>query len=211
MPKRLFKPDVREVAKQEYDSPAVQNAAENAERLADARGFGLRLEEQHFSDQAQHMAYPFARWNKTLDTVREVHEANAIVIADGAKSHHCGQLGGNLPLLLAAAAEGLTRASIDGHDDSQLALLHEALHEGVAHARGDVPVNGANVVPRLVFANLLECDAGAFENTAVFPSQKVLDRATRSQLESADLTKQIGGEHVEQSDGCKEDQATILH
>jgi len=38
----------------------------------------------------------------------------------------------------------------------------------MTHAGRDVPVNVANIVPRLIFANLLERDPRALEDAVIF-------------------------------------------
>src|SRR5262249_16252010 len=84
---------------------------------------------------------------------------------------------------------------IDGQEQRQLALLDEALDEGVAHARGDVPVDSADVVAGLVLAHLLEGDAAALEDAAVLAAEQVLDGAARPQLQTADLANHFAWQH----------------
>ena len=102
-------------------------------------------------------------------------QADPVVVADGAEGQHGGQLGGDLALLLQPRAELVAAAAIDDQHHGQLALLDEALDERMAHAGGDVPVDGADVVAGLVLAHLLEGDAGALEDAVVLAAEQVLD------------------------------------
>src|SRR5262249_57354495 len=86
-------------------------------------------------------------------------------------------------------------AAIDQQHHRQLALLDEALDERVAHAGGDVPVDGADVVAGLVLADLLEGDAGALEDAVVLAAEQVLDGPAGPQLQAADLADDFAGEH----------------
>src|SRR5439155_16424441 len=112
---------------------------------------------------------------------------HAVVIGDGAEGEHRGQLGGDLALLLEARAKLLTAADVHRQDDGQFAFLDEALDERMAHAGGHVPVDGADVVAGLVFADLLEGDAAALEGAVVFAAEQILDRPAGLELRAADL------------------------
>ena len=57
----------------------------------------------------------------------------------------------------------------------------------MAHAGGDVPVDGADVVAGLIFAHFLEGDAGALEDGVIFAAEQILDGAARRELQAADL------------------------
>src|SRR5262249_7409763 len=106
-----------------------------------------------------------------------------------------GQLGGDLALAHQGGAEGQAAGDIDGEDDGTFALLDVAFDEGLAHAGGDVPVDGADVVAGLVGADLLEGDAGALEDGVVLAAQQVLDGATGLELEATDLAEDLAGQH----------------
>src|SRR5262249_50038208 len=92
----------------------------------------------------------------------------------------------------------------DQQKHGQLALLDEALDEGAPHASGDIPVDGADFIARLVLAHLFEREAGSLENAVVFTSQKCLHGAPGPQLQAADLAHQFGGKHAAQPRGLIE-------
>src|SRR5262249_18215003 len=141
------------------------------------------------------MARALAGRHKTLHAVGKGNEADLVVIADGAEGQYGGQFGGNFALLLRLRAELVAAAAIHQQHHGQLALLDEPFDEGMAHARRYVPVNGADVVAGLVFADFLEGDAGALENALIFATEQVLDGAARPQLQPADLADHFTGEH----------------
>src|SRR5437764_15282544 len=120
------------------------------------------------------MARALAGRDEVLDAIGKLDQADAVVVADGAEGEDGGNLGGNLAFLLVSAAIAETGAGIDDEHDRQLAFLNEALDEGMPHPRGDVPVDGADVVAGLVFAHLLEGDAGTLENAVILAADQVL-------------------------------------
>jgi hypothetical protein len=130
-----------------------------------------------------------------MHAVGEIEQADAIVVGYGAEGQDGGQFRGDLALLLETRAELLAAADVDGQHHRQLAFLDEAFDERVPHAGGDVPVDGADVVAGLVFADFLEGDAGALEDAVVFAAEKVLDGPAGSQLQAADLAQEFAGEH----------------
>ena len=79
--------------------------------------------------------------------------------------------------------------------DGQLAFLDEALDEGMAHAGGDVPVDGADVVAGLILADLLEGDAAALEDGVIFAAEQVLDGPPGLQLQATNLTQHFTRKH----------------
>jgi hypothetical protein len=52
----------------------------------------------------------------------------------------------------------------------------------MTHAGRDVPINIADVVARLIFADLLEGDPGTFEDAVIFTAQKIFDGPAGSEL-----------------------------
>jgi len=58
---------------------------------------------------------------------------------------------------------------IHDEEDRELALLHERLHEGMAHPGRDVPVDGTEVVALLILAHLREFDALPAEDERYSP------------------------------------------
>src|SRR5262249_36741230 len=114
---------------------------------------------------------------------------------DRAEGEQRGQFGGDLTLRLSPRAEALAAADIDDEQQRQLALLDEALDERMAHAGGDVPVDAADIVARLVLAHLFECYAAPLEDAAIGPAEQILDGPAGPQLQSPHLAAKIAREH----------------
>ena len=74
----------------------------------------------------------------------------------------------------------------------ELALLDVALDEETAHARGDVPVDGAHLVARLVFAHLGELHSLPLEHRVVLAGEAGVHQAARAQLDALDLAQDLG-------------------
>ena len=90
-------------------------------------------------------------------------------------------------------AELLAAAAIDQQHHGQLAFLDVALDERMAHAGGDVPVDGADVVAGLVLADLLEGHAAALEDAVILAAEQVLDGPASTELKTADLLDNLRG------------------
>ena len=91
-----------------------------------------------------------------------------------------------------AGAEGPGGAGVDGEEDRQLPLLAEPLDERRAGPRGDVPVDGADVVARLILADFVELHAPAAEHALVLAGEEVVDRAVGDDLDPSDLLEDRG-------------------
>jgi len=89
---------------------------------------------------------------------------------------------------LAVRPPELTRARLVHHQEQRdFALLVECLDEGTAHAGGDVPVDGTEVVALLVGAHLCELDALPAEDRPVFAREQGVDQGASAQLDPFDL------------------------
>ena len=83
-------------------------------------------------------------------------EADAVIAAERREREDPGDLDGLLALRRFAGAERARRAHVDDEDDRELPLLAVLLHERAPRARRRVPVDGPDVVARLVFTQLVE-------------------------------------------------------
>jgi hypothetical protein len=71
--------------------------------------------------------------------------------------------------------------------------LSTAINAGVVHARGDVPVDGADLVARLVGPHFGEGHSAALEGRVIPAREGVLHGAARADLDAADLADELGG------------------
>ena len=75
----------------------------------------------------------------------------------------------------------------------QLALLGEGLDVGAAQPGRDVPVDGAEVVARLVGAHLGELHPLPAEDRAVLAGEQRADEPAGAELDALDLLQDFGG------------------
>src|SRR5262249_12726028 len=101
----------------------------------------------------------------------------------------------DLALELALGAELAGAREVDEEEDRQLALLDVFLDVRVAHARGDVPVDGADVVAELVLADFGELHPAPLEYGVVFPGHRLVDQAVGADLDPPDLPEYLRGQH----------------
>jgi hypothetical protein len=124
----------------------------------------------------------FFWWDVLLDVVGEDELADLVVVARGDECEDCGEFGRDLSLELLARTECLGGGAIDGDDDGELSFFLVSLDEGLAGARGDIPVDGADVVARLVLADLGELDALSLEGGVVLAAEQIVDATARADL-----------------------------
>jgi hypothetical protein len=77
--------------------------------------------------------------------------------------------------------------------ERSLTLFDVPLDVRPTSPRGDVPVDAANIVAGLVFADFLEGQARALVNTMVRAAEFIGDRAASGQLQATDLGDDFSG------------------
>src|SRR5688500_14666094 len=184
------RPDL-EVGQHEDDGAMAQQPTGKVQRGRDRRAVPLRTERQHVADHAQRVASPLPRRHEVLDDVGEDEQADAVVVARRGQREDGRDLGGELGLEAATRAELLGAGQVYGEEHGQLALLDVLLHVGSRRARGDVPVDVAYVVTRLVLAYFRELDPLPLEDGVVFAAEQRVDPAARAQLDQADLLEHL--------------------
>ena len=123
--------------------------------------------------------------NEALHVVREEQQANAVHILDRRECEHGRQLGGDVAFAPIDRSEGHRRRSVDRDDDRQIALFDELLHVRRAGARGHVPVDRADVIAGLIFANLGKLDSAALKCGVIVAGETGADQTRRKDLEVA--------------------------
>jgi len=137
-----------------------------------------------------------ARRNVALDAVGEEEDAGAVAVLQRAEDEERRDLRCHLRLDLGSEADVLRGAAVHGDERGQLTLLGEHLDEGIAHPRRHVPVDGADLVSRLVGADLAEGHSAALEDRVITARERVEHRAPGGDLDPADLADEVrGGRH----------------
>ncbi len=181
-----------EIGDEENDRASGDDVVQVIERQARQRAAALRLEIKNLADQTQRVRAAFLRRNEKLDLIREENEPDLVVVSDRAEGEEAGDFRRELALRLRDAAEISRSADIDHQHDRQLAFLGEFLHEGVAETRGHVPIDRANLVARLVFADVLKIHPAPFEDAVVIAREGRLDETLGLDLEGPDFLENLG-------------------
>src|SRR5258708_21170617 len=75
----LFEILIQEVADQENNRPPMQDAVEVIKSRPQARSCSLGLKIQNIANQAKDVPAAFPRRHETLDFIRKLHQANAVI------------------------------------------------------------------------------------------------------------------------------------
>ena len=165
------------------------------ERQREVGAAPLGLDVQHLADHPERPVLALLRRHEALDPVGEQDQPDLVVVADGAQREQRAQFGRDLGLELGRAAEPPRRAEVDQQHHGQLALLDVALDERMADARGDVPVDRADVVARHVLADVGELDAAALEHAVVLAGERAIDQAAGPDVDPPDLSQRFEAQH----------------
>jgi hypothetical protein len=79
--------------------------------------------------------------------------------------------------------------------DGQFAFLDELFDEGVIHPGGDIPVDGADIIAGLIFADLVKIHPLAFKDAMVMAGERLGDEAIGADFDLADSFEQFAGDH----------------
>ena len=125
-----------------------------------------------------------AAWrNVALHAVGKEEHADAIGILDGRKREDSRQLRRDVALAPVDGTEGHGAGDVDDHQHREIALLDELLHVREPGAGRDVPIDGADVVARLIFTDLRELDPTTMECGVVIAGEPGTDQARADNLQ----------------------------
>src|SRR5262245_43639609 len=185
----------QEVADQEHDRLLLQQVHHELQRLDRVRASPRRLEQQDVADQAHHVLLALPRRDEALDVVGEEQQPHLVVVRDRRERDRRRHLRRLLELELRPRAEVARPRGVDAQDDGQLALLDELLHERLVHARGDLPVDRANVVAGQVLAHVDELHPLTLERGLVLAHERGVDDLPGVELDAAQLLQELSGQH----------------
>ena len=151
----------------------------------------VRLEGEQIANHPEDMAPPLPGRQYVLDPVGEENQSYAIVVSDGGHRQHRGQLRGELTLEPAHRSKSFGSGKIDCQHHRELTLFDVALDEWPAHARRDVPVDGAYVVAGLVFPHLREFHSLPLEDRAILSGKQRIHESAGAELDEFYLAKYL--------------------
>jgi len=184
---------LQEVREKKDHRLAFQEPVHVIEGIGEVRALAFGFVEEDLADDPEYVRAAFARWHIRLDPVGEKEESYLVVVLGGGKGEDAGELGGQLPFRLGSGAKSTGSREVDEKHEGELAFLAVDFDKGPIHARGDVPVDGADLVARLVLADLLKVHSLAFENTMVSPRQGFGHHPVGTDLQSPHLPENIPG------------------
>ena len=155
----------------------------------------LRLEREHFADDAQDVATAFAWRNEQFNLFGEEQQCDFVAVARSGKRQRGGNFGGVFALGKIARTERRRAGDIHRDHRRKFTFFAELFHKRTTEAIGDVPVYVAHVVAGHVFAQLLEVHAAPLEMAQVSTDHRVVDEAVGAQLHAADGFEQFGDGH----------------
>ena len=173
--------------------PSQPSSWKSETRNVGAAADGAVRRGEHLAHDAHDGGAALARGDGLHDAVGEEDEPDLVLVADRGEGEQARQLGGEVGLRARAGAEGLGAGDVDEEEDGEAALLGEALGLRGAGAGGDVPVDGADVVAGVVFADLLELEALAVERRAPVARQPLVHEAVGEDADGADLPHELHG------------------
>src|SRR2546422_3151483 len=188
---RGFEFDIEEVGEHKDNIPLLRHVRQELSYPDELGARSPGLGEEQLADDVKQVVATRPRRKKLADPVGEQHQTDPVVVVERRDGQERGDVGGKLALGDTRRAEPSARGHVDGEVDVELALLAVLLYVGDAHPRGDVPVDGPDIVSRLVLAHLLEVEAQATENAAVRADHRFVGQDARLDLnlfyESEDL------------------------
>ncbi len=172
---------------------AVRGLEEVGELRLDGRARRRFRPRRHLLHQVQHVAAAAARRHHGVDAVAVEQRADAVAVAREDAREHGDELGGDRALLLRLRAEVDRRRQVDQEPRGDLALLVVLAHVRRLQARGDVPVDVADVVAPDVLAQVGEVEPVAAEERPVVAVQHAVETADHRPLEPAQDGLRRGG------------------
>ena len=133
-------------------------------QIAGAMGGGVM---QNIAHHAQHVALAFAGAHVFFHVIGEERESDFVIVALGDEGQRGGHFAGEFLFGLIATAEPSRRADVHQQHHRQLAFLHELFYKWLVQSRGDVPIDIAHLIARLIFAHLIEIHPLPTKYTAV--------------------------------------------
>ena len=183
---------VEEVGEEEEEGLALEDAEEEAGGGGEVGGALAGAGGEDFPDDAEDVGVALGGGEVEEGSVGEEEEAGFVPVGLGGEGEDGGDLGGEFLFAEVAAAVAVGGGDVDGEDGGEFAFLAELADEGLAGAGGDVPVDVLGVVAVLVFAEVVEVEALAFEGGVVVAGEGLGDEFLGPHLEAVDALHDLG-------------------
>src|SRR5262249_24951971 len=105
------------------------------------------------------------------------------------------QLGEGFAFGAGTSARLLAAAQIEHQEDRLFTFFDVPLDEGVPHAGGHIPVDGAHVVAGLIFPDFFESQAAAAKNAAIFAARQTIDGAASANANASEMADDVRRQH----------------
>src|SRR5580765_3260662 len=138
---------------------------------------------KNVSHDAQHVPATFLWRYIPLDAVCVQNQTDFIAVSNCGEGQYAGHLRSQIALGHRAGSEISRSTDVDHQKYCELTLLRVFLDERTSGTSRHVPVDGANLVPRAVFADLVEVHSPALEHRVVGARHTVIDHAASADLQ----------------------------
>lgn len=182
----VFEAFVQEVAHYHDHGATVQNLARVFQGHLRVGAVVFWLKVKDFADQAEHMLAAFFGRNEEFHLVGVNEEADLVVVLDGGKGEKCREGRHDFAFHLLSASEFGTATGVDHQKHGHFAFFDKLLHIRRAGSCGHVPVDGAHVVARHVFADFAELHTVPLEGTVVGAGHHGVECAADAEFDAAD-------------------------
>ena len=189
--KRRLEVEIKKVRDYEDHVALLRHVREVVRDARDLRRRAARLGEQKLTYDVQQMMTTLLRRDELADPVREQDQAHAVVVVERGHGKQRGDVRGELAFGEAAGAEPRARGDVDREIDVELALLAVFLDVRDVHAGGHVPVDGADIVTRLVLADLFEVEPRSTKHASVRPDERLVREDPRLDLDLLDHAEDL--------------------
>ena len=153
------------------------------------------LEVEQFANYPQNVLPSLLGRDEDLHLVCENQESHAVVVLYGGEGQERRYLDPDLPLHLGTAAKAARSAGVDHEHHGELAFLLEHLDIGSTHPGGHVPIDGADIVPRLVLAHLRELHPLALEYRVVVARKEIVHHGAGMNIDQVYFSENLFGNH----------------